>query len=223
MLNESDEPRVLKRSEKVSEIGVEHPLHPLPFDRSVQRHQRLVRAAAWPRAIREAGTLGLVHRIEYQHRRSLDDLVLHCRDADRSLLLGVPTFGDVHPSHRLRAVRTSPHPIRHLGQVRLQFLAIVFPRLAVHAWCRITFQLVERRPERVDRVDVVQQRGESFSLLVFSCLPYSPQRRLRSYPALCPERADLWRLPLGQPPSLQPLRRLPPGFVRDLLRYYAAV
>src|SRR6202165_3348581 len=42
-----------------------------------------------------------------------------------------------------------------LGEVRLQLLAIVFPRLAVHAWCRITFQLVERRPERVDGVDVV--------------------------------------------------------------------
>src|SRR5260370_37619933 len=55
------------------------------------------------------------------------------------------------------------------------------------------------------------------------CLPYPPQRRLRSCAALCPQRAGLWRVPLGRPPALQPLRHLPPGFVRDLLRYYAAV
>src|ERR1700687_2758583 len=141
MLNESYEPRVLKRSEKGSEIAVEPPLYPLLFDRSVQRRQRLVRAAVWPRAIREAGKLGLVHRIEDHHRRSLDDLVLHCRDATRSLLLGIPTLGDVHPSPRLRAVRTSPPPIRQIGQIRLQVLAIVHPRLAVHGRCRITLQL----------------------------------------------------------------------------------
>jgi len=58
MLDESDELCMLKRSEEISEIGVEHPLYPLPFDRSVQCHQRLVRAAPWPRAIREAGNSG---------------------------------------------------------------------------------------------------------------------------------------------------------------------
>src|SRR2546422_168697 len=46
----------------------------------------MVRAAAWPRAIREAGKLGLVHGVEDRHRRSLDDLVLQCRYANRALL-----------------------------------------------------------------------------------------------------------------------------------------
>src|SRR6266849_10566544 len=35
-----------------------------------------------------------------------------------------------------------PHPFRQFGQGCLQCLAIVCPRLAVHARCRITFQLV---------------------------------------------------------------------------------
>jgi hypothetical protein len=215
---------VLKRSEEVPEIGVQHPVHPPPAKRLVQSGQRLMGAASGSRPVREAGELGLVHGIEDRDRRTLDDLVLEGRHADRPLLrLRIPALGDVDPPDRLRAVGTATHPIRQLGQVRLQILAIVLPRLAVHAWCRITFQLVERRPERVDGVDVVQQRGESHSLLLFSCLPYPPQRRVHARPALSPERGGLWRVPLGQPPFLQPLRRPPPGLVRSLPRYCAAV
>src|ERR1700674_2008901 len=207
---------MVKRPKEVPEIGVQHPLYPPLFDRLVQGGQRLVCVASWPRAIREAGKFALVYGIEDHTRRSLDKLVLQCRDANRSLLLGVPAFGDVHPSHRLWAVRTSPHPIRQRDQVRLQSLAVVLPRLAVHAWCRITFQLVERRPERVNRIDVVQQRGESHSLLLFCCLPYPPQCRMHARPTLCSERGGLWRVSLRQPPSLRSLRRPPPGLVRDL-------
>ena len=148
----------------------------------------------------------------------MDDLVLDRWHADRSLLLGVPSLGDVHPSHRLRAVGSPSQSVRKVGEARLQLLAIVLPRLAVHAWCRITFQVVERRPERVDGIDVVQQRGESHSLLLFSYLPYPPQCRVHALSALRPKRGGLWRVPLGQPPSLRSLRRPPPGFVRDLLR-----
>src|SRR6266571_2744306 len=36
MLDESDELFMLERSEEISEIGVQHPLHPLLFDRSVR-------------------------------------------------------------------------------------------------------------------------------------------------------------------------------------------
>ena len=179
-------------------------------------------AAPWPRAVREAGKLGLVHGVEHRDRRTLDDLVLERHHANRSLL-PVP-LRDVRSSYRLRAVGSASHSIRHLGQMRLQFLAVVLPRLAVHAWCRITFQLVERRPQRINGIDVVQQRGESCSsFLPFGCLPYPPQRRLHALPTLRSERGGLWRVPLGQPPSLQPLRRSSPSFVRDLLRYYAVV
>jgi hypothetical protein len=221
VLDESHQPRVVERSEEIPEIGVEHPVHLPLLDRLVQGYQRLMGIASWPCAVREAGELGLVHGVEYRHGRPLDDLVLHRRYADRPLL-AIP-FWDVHPSHRLRAVRTSPHPIRQLGQVRLQILAVVFPRLAIDAWYRITFQLVERRPERVDSVDVVQQRCEPCSFLLFGYLPYPPQRRVHARPALRPVRGGLWRVPLGQPPSLRSLRSPSPSVVRHLPRYYAAV
>src|SRR5207244_4348307 len=96
--------------------------------------------------------------------------------------------------------------VRYIGEVSLQVLAVVFPRLAVHAWCRITFQVIERRPERIDGVDMVQQRGKSHSFLLFGCSPYPSQSHLHARPTLCSERVGLtsqacasaacvWRLP----------------------------
>src|SRR5215831_4964665 len=100
-----------------------------------------MRAATWPPTIREASKLWLVHGIQDRYGRPLDNLVLKCRHADRALL-AIPLW-DVHPPHRLRTVGAVPQSIRQLGEVRLQILAVVFPPLAVHAWCRITFQVIE--------------------------------------------------------------------------------
>ncbi len=52
---------------------------------------------------------------------------------------------------------------------------------------------------------------------------YLLERTVRAMPALCPERVLLSRVPLGQPPSLRPLRRRFTGLVRGLRRYYGAV
>jgi len=56
-----------------------------------------------------------------------------------------------------------------------------------------------------------------------SDLAYPLQRTLRPDPALCPEDVLLSRVPLGQPPSLHPLRHHFPSFVRGLRRYYRTV
>src|SRR5713101_5220160 len=101
-------------------------------------------AAPWPCAIRETGKLGLVHGVEDRYGRTLDDLVLNCRYANRSLL-PVP-LRDVHPSHWLRTVFTASQSIRHVGEVRLQRLAVVLPRLAVNPRCSVALQAVIRRP-----------------------------------------------------------------------------
>ncbi len=52
---------------------------------------------------------------------------------------------------------------------------------------------------------------------------YPRERPVRTDPALCPECVLLLRVPLGQPPSLHPLRHRWNGFVRGLRRYYGAV
>src|SRR5260370_383393 len=51
--------RLVQRSEEVAEIGVEHPLYRLGHQTTIQRRQRVMCAAPWPRAVREAGKLGL--------------------------------------------------------------------------------------------------------------------------------------------------------------------
>ena len=56
-----------------------------------------------------------------------------------------------------------------------------------------------------------------------ACFAYPLGRTLRTAPALCPERVLPSRVPLGQPPSLHPLRHRRGGFVRGLRRYYGAV
>ena len=75
----------------------------------------------------------------------------------------------------------------------------------------------------LDVVDVVQERGEPHLPVPSCCLTYPLQRTGRAVPALCPGRVLLARVPLGQPPSLHPLRRRLPGLVRRLRRYYGPV
>ena len=61
------------------------------------------------------------------------------------------------------------------------------------------------------------------SLNPLSRVTYPRGRTLRVDPALCPGRVLLSRVPLGQPPSLHPLRHRFTGFVRGPRRYYGAV
>src|SRR5947209_8829428 len=54
-------------------------------------------------------------------------------------------------------------------------------------------------------------------------ITYPPQRAVRALAALSPRRVLPGQIPLGQSPSLHPLRRRLPGFVRGLHRYYGTV
>ena len=59
--------------------------------------------------------------------------------------------------------------------------------------------------------------------MTLCCQTYPLQRTWRSLPALSPRRVLLGQVPLGQSPSLRPLRRRLPDFVRRLHRYYGTV
>ena len=70
---------------------------------------------------------------------------------------------------------------------------------------------------------MVQQRGEPQLPILLRCLPYPRQRTGRVNPAQSPGRVWLARVPLGQAPSLHPLRSRCSGVVRRLPRYYGSV
>ena len=73
------------------------------------------------------------------------------------------------------------------------------------------FRLEIRLPQAVDVIDVVPERREPHPLILSCCLPYPLQRTCPSCrsiaPALCPVPVLLVRIPLGQAPSLRPLRQ----------------
>src|SRR5579875_473310 len=132
-------------------------------------------------------------------------------------------LGDVHPPHRLGPVRSSLQPLRQVLEILLPFLAVVPPRLPVHAGRGFLLETEVGLAEHFRVIDVVQERGEPQLLVLLRCLTYPLQRAGRVGPARCAGRVLLTRVPFGQSPSLHPLRCRCSGIVRGLLRYYGSV
>ena len=144
---------------------------------------------------------------------------------------------DVTPSGRCRPSALGMYTLRtglaryaprcsrigEVPEVLFQFLSVVPPRLPVHARRRFPLQTEVGPAQRVQVIDMVQERGEPQLPILLSCLTYPLQRTGRVGPARCPGRVLLARVPFGQTPSLHPLRRRLPGIVRGLLRYCGSV
>src|SRR6266436_6599938 len=186
-----------------------------------ERIQRLMLAAPWPEPVRKPEKVRFVDSVQHLDRRALDDFVFQRRDSERSL----PPVGlrDKHPTHRLRSIRSSLQPFGKVLEIPLQFLPVVPPRLPVHARRGFLLQSEVGHAQRFEGIDVVQERREPQLLILSCCLTYPLQRTGRIFPARCPGRVLLWRVPFGQTSSLHPLRRRLPDVVRGLLRYYRSV
>src|ERR1039458_8153572 len=221
VLDKLHKPFVGKPIEKAFDVQIKHPVH-FPRQQSrIESIQRLMLAAPWPEPIRKTEKVRFVDSVQHLDRRALDDFVFQRRDSERSL----PPVGlrDIHPTHRLRSIRSSLQPFRELLDIHFQLLAVVPPRLSVHTGRSFLLQSEVGHAQCFQVVDVVQQRREP-QLLILSCrLTYPLQRTRRVAPALYPGRVLLRQVPFGQPSSLHPLRRRLPGVVRELLRYYRAV
>ncbi len=144
--------------------------------------------------------------------------------ASHRVLLAAPVgLGDIHPTHRLRSVRSSLQPFGKVLKIPLQFFPVVPPRLSVHARRGFLLQTEVSHAQRFQVIDVVQECCEPQLLILLRSLTYPLQLTGRVFPARCPGRVLLWQVPFGQPSSLHPLRHRFPGFVRGLHRYYRAV
>ena len=109
-----------------------------------------------------------------------------------------------------------------VGEPFLQAVSICLPRHPIHSRRRLPFQVVVAAPEQVE-IDMMQQGGEPYLLVPFGCLTYTVQPAWPAFPALSPVRFRLFRVLLGQRPSLCDLLRPSPACVRPLRWYYAAV
>src|SRR5580658_1412950 len=221
MLDEFHKPFVGKPIKEAFDIQIEHPVHFSRQQSRIERLQRLVLAASWPEPLREAEKIRFVDSVQHLDRRTLDDLVFQRRDSQRSL----PPVGlwYIHSPHRLRSVRSALQPVGQVLEISFQFLPIVPPRLPVHTRRGFLLQREVGHPQRVQAVDVVQERREPQLLILCCCLTYPPERTERVSPARCPGRVLLRQVPFGQPSSLHLLRHRLPSFVRGLLRYSRAV
>src|SRR5206468_1638833 len=77
--------------------------------------------------VRKTEKIRFVDGVQHLDRGPLDDLVLQHRHSERSL---PPVgLGDIHPTHRLRSVRSSLQPFGKVLEIPLQFFPVVPPRL----------------------------------------------------------------------------------------------
>src|SRR5690606_20243767 len=202
-------------------VQVEHPAHLLRQETDVESIQRIVLAASRPEPIREAEEVRFIDGVQHLDRRALDELVLQRGHTERPL---PPVgLGDEHPANWLRPIRPSLQSIGQVSEVFLQPLAVVPPRLPIHARRGFPLQREVRRSQCFQVVDVMQERRELRFPILSCCLTYSLERTLHAGSALSPRRVLLSRVPLGQAPSLHSLRHRRLGFVRALLRYYGPV
>jgi len=200
MLDELHKAFVGKPIEKAFDVQIEHPVHFLRQQPRVESVQRLMLASPSPEPVREPEKVRLVDSVQHLDCRTLNDLIFQRRDSERPL----PAVGlrDVHPTHRLRSVRPSLQPFGKILEVPLQLLAVVPPRLPVHARRGFLLHSEVGHAQRFQVVDVVQKRREPRLLILSCCLTYPLQRTGRVFPARCPGRVLLWQVPFGQTSSL---------------------
>src|SRR5690349_8498040 len=85
MLDELHRPFVAHIVEEPANVGIEHPVHPLPKDAHIERVQRLMRAATSTKSIREALEIDLIDLVENRRHGLLNKFVLQSRNAQRTL------------------------------------------------------------------------------------------------------------------------------------------
>ncbi len=116
--------------------------------------------------IRKSEEVRFVDGVQHLHRCAQNDLVLQRRDAERSQ--PPASLGDVYPTHRLGPVCSLLQPMGEVLDIGVKGLAVVPPRLAVHARRGFAFQTeIGRTP----RFQVTSSR--SHLMQQFSRLPKS--------------------------------------------------
>jgi hypothetical protein len=96
VLEELQQPAMIKAGEEVADVRVEHPVHLLAFGSDHERIQRIVRATRGPKPVREAEEVRLVDGVQHLNGRPLDDLVLQRGDPERPQ--PPVRLRDVHPA-----------------------------------------------------------------------------------------------------------------------------
>src|ERR1700719_345625 len=161
MFNELQQPLMTDVIEESLDVGIEHPVHTLLLQPRIQRVKRLMRVSPWPEPIRKAFEVCLVNLVEDSHHGLLNNLVLQCRDAQRSL--SPVSLRNVHSSRGLCPVRATVNATVQISEPIFQPRLILAPCHAVHPGSGILLQCLKTLPQQTDRY-MMQQSCE---LLLF--------------------------------------------------------
>ena len=220
MLDESDEPILADRIEKVSDVGIQNIVHLPRVDRNHQGVQRIVCPTSGPKPIREPEEILFEDGVQHHDGGTLDNLVF--QGSDRQRPLPSVRLRNIRPAGRLWPIGSSMNTVVQDLKPKLKARLVFLPCHAVHARSRLALERVERGLECID-ADMVEECGEPLLLSQPYGLPYAIQRLCHACPGLRPARALLSRVPLGPRPSLHQFRCGRDRFVRRFHRYYGGV
>src|SRR5258708_12169850 len=154
MLDELYKPFVRNRIEEAAYVQIEHPVHLLRQHSRVQRIQRVMLASLRTEPVRKAKEVRFVDSVQHLDRRALNDLVLQRSASERPP--PPVALADVHPTYRHGPVHSLLQPMGEVLEVILKYLAVVPPRLAVHAGRGFSLKTEIGCAQRFWRIDVVK-------------------------------------------------------------------
>jgi len=99
---------MLQRVKESSDVRFKHPLDGSRHYRRGQGRERSMRATSRPKAIRCVQKIRLVDRLQEPMHCRLEQSILHFRDTEGALFLGLPRLGNVDPTDRLDPVGPGP-------------------------------------------------------------------------------------------------------------------
>ena len=157
MLDEADQPIPADLVEKGLNVAIEHPIDPPLPDPERERIQRLMLVALRSETVAEAQERRLIDRRQDCHHRSLDDLVLYGRDAERPL--SAIRLRYILPARRQRSIRSCVDASMQVQEVCLKVLCVFAPRHLIDTWRCGLLQSEEACPQDIN-VDVMQERRQ---------------------------------------------------------------
>jgi hypothetical protein len=129
---------------------------------------------------------------------------------------------DVAPTRWQGSVRSGMDPRVQISEVSVKVCRVVVPRHAIDAGRRALLQREERGAQDVD-ADVMQERRQLLLAVPGDGFTYAVLRLGHGFPALSPDRALQFRIPLDPAASLHRLRGGSLRLVHRLPWYYRQV
>jgi hypothetical protein len=209
---------MIQSVEELSDVHLQQPAATQVHGLLPQGLQRLMRRPPRPETVRAVQEVLLVDRLQRQHDRPLEDLILQSRYPEGAGPRTRP-FRNAHPPHRRCPVRAGLGAVQKRLQVVQQAQPVVVGRLSVHARCPVFAGPVESC-DQPGQVQVVVEGSESHLRGLLRQLRYPLLFREHGIQFRCTGHVALQRFSHSALPSLH---RVPACWVPRLRRYYEAL